>query len=170
MWLGCGLQLNVPRNTIDRDAQSLTMSLQVCHSRQYRYPEEAQLISGVYNVAFPQIFPQPLTVEIQHCAEPDQLSSLSIASAESTQPHSFQKLSGGVFPASSSYGSIQLHHSSTVAVISKSSMKRCRALTYYRSKSSFKWLMRLAVVWDLDLYVQVNLILHLSVYTNICFD
>ena len=166
IWLHCGLKLTVPRNTLDSDAPPLSISLETCHSSQYKLPEEAQLISGVYNVAFPQIFPQPLTVEIQHCADLDQLSSLTIVSTESLQSHSFQMLSGGILPNSSSYGSIQLCHSSAVALISKSSGRRCRALIYHCSRSPFEWLIRLAVVWDLDLYVQVRLLLYFSVYIN----
>ena len=139
----------------------LTMSIQAIQSSYLQLPENMELVSGVYSVTFPQKLLQPVAIEMQHCSSlehPHQLPSLTFVTAKSTPgaPLSqFQALPGGLFPANSCYGSIQLSHSSEVAIVNDGSAKTYAALTYYVPQSATSWLVHTIIIWDLELYFQV---------------
>ena len=146
---------------MDPHTPPLDLIIHVLNNDNFCLPENMDLVSGVYSVTFPQRAIQPVTMEIEHCANlehPDQLSSLTVITAKSTQggpPYQFQPLPGGVFPANSCYGSIQLSHSSDVAIANDGSTKTYRALTYYIPQSATSWLVYFIIIWDLELYLQV---------------
>ena len=61
-----------------------------------------------------EIFSQPVTLMLQHCANiehPDQLSSLSFLTAKCNQktlPYEFRPLPGGSFPLTAATGTLNL--------------------------------------------------------------
>ena len=118
-------------------------------------------MSGVYWIAFPKRFLNPVTVEVQHCAlveHADQLSSLSFVTAKCTQkelPYNFRPLNGGEFSGESCYGTIKMNHFSAVAVVSSGKQRAYVALTYYTPQVAFAWLMDFIIVRNLELYLQV---------------
>ena len=138
-----------------------TMSIQAIQNNHLQFPGSMELVSAVYSVVLPQRFSHPITVEVQHCASlehPQQLSSLTFVTADSTQgmpPYHFQLLPGGIFPANSCYGSIQLRHSCWTAIVSDGSTKTYRALTYYIPQTATTWLVHFIIIRDLDLHLQV---------------
>ena len=118
-----------------------------------------------------------MTVEIQHCAQEDaQLqSSLTYIVASCSQeelPYQFKTLEGGVFSPSSRYGTINLTHFSGLAITSQphrqslvqklsqkvrhTHVKRYCAQLYYSSSSIHGWEVYFAIMWDLDLHVNVS--------------
>ena len=146
---------------MDPQTPPLTISIQAIQNAHLQFPRSMELVSGVYSVVLPQRFSHPITMEVQHCASlehPQQLSSLTFVSADSTQgmpPYHFQLLPGGIFPANSCYGSIHLRHSCRAAIVSDGSTKTYRALTYYIPQTATTWLVHFIIIRDLDLYLQV---------------
>ena len=124
-WHGHGLWLHIPADALKPRASPLTMIIQASLSGHFQLPDDTELVSGIYWVAFPQRFHQPVTMKVQHCAyleHPDQLSSLFFITArcnQETLPYQFMKIPGGVFSTDSSYGTIQLSHFSGVGVVRK---------------------------------------------------
>ena len=171
-WKEHGLNLYATANAMDTRTPPLNMNIQALNSNHFQLPENMELVSGVYSVIFPQRAIQPVTLELQHCASlehPHQLSSLTFVTAKSTQgepSYHFQPLHGGLFPANSCYGYIQLNHSSEVAIVNDGSTKTYRALTYYIPQSATSWLVHFIIICDLDLYLQVcciMLVFHLFI-------
>ena len=171
-WINHGLKLHVPANAMQLQTPSQILSIQAIQSDHLQLPENMELVSGVYSVVFPQGFSHPIDAEIQHCASlehPHQLPSLTFVSAKSTQgalPYQFQLLLGGIFPANSCYGSIQLKHSCQAAIVSDGSTKTYRALTYYIPQRATTWLIHFIVIQDLDLYIQVCNVIIVNVFSH----
>ena len=182
IWEGHGLKLHIPADALKLSTPTLTMGIQASLSGQYQLPDDTELVSGVYWVAFPQRFSQPVTMELQHCAylkHPDQLSSLSFFTArcnQETLPYQFKPLFGGVFSTDSSYGAIKLSHFSGVGVGRKKGKgkgkgrgkkgeeaeeKRYSAHTYYIPQAATTWLMHFTIVCDLELCLKVCILLHI---------
>ena len=176
-WDGHGLSLLIPADALKSNTPTLTMSIQASLSGHFQLPDDTELVSGVYWVAFPQRFHQPVTMKVQHCAyleHPDQLSSLFFITArcnQETLPYQFKELPGGVFSPDSSYGTIQLDHFSGVGVGRKKGKgkgkgrgkkgeegeeKRYSAHTYYIPQAATTWLMHFTIVCDLELCLKVS--------------
>ena len=162
-WKGCGLKLKVPTNALDSNVPSRMLRLHTCTTDQFKIPEDMELVSGIYWVDFVGEFANPITIELEHCAclgQPSPFSSLSFISTEGPAQvvsYKLQPLSGGIFPQNSSYGSIQLSHSSAMAVATLgSASKSYRILKYYTHQNTTTWLMHLIIVCDLQIYIKVS--------------
>ena len=184
-WKGHGMKLYVPADALKPDTPTLTMTIQASLSGQYQFPDDTELVSGIYWIAFPRRFSRPVILELQHCAyleHPDQLSSLSFFTAKCNQktlPYQFQPLSGGVFSTSTSYGTIDLYHFSGVGVSmrrnkgkgrggggkkkdkeiekrKKQEVEKCyTARVFYIPQVATTWLMHFTIVCDLKLCLKV---------------
>ena len=138
----------------------MSIDLKACQGSHFKLPEDMVLASGVYFIALPQIFPpkQPLIVEVEHCfrpKHPDQLTSLSFLSSESSQPYSLQILEGGIFMSGSSCGSISLSQTTLLAVACDGSFMNYEMLTYYIPVNATTWLFHIFITLDLKLHLQV---------------
>ena len=162
-WKGYGLMLYIPADALPLGTRTVTMSIQASLSGQYQLPEDTELVSGVYWVAFPQKLSRPITLELQHCAHlenPEQLSSLFFLRAKCNQktlPYQFQPFSGGVFSTTTCYGAIELSHFSGVGVgRRKRKKKRYTAQIFYIPQvTTTMWLMHFTITFDLELYLKV---------------
>ena len=163
-WKDHGMKLYIPADALKPDTPSLTMTIQASLSGQYQLPDDTELVSGVYWIAFPRRFSQPVTLELQHCADiehPDQLSSLSFLTAKCNQktlPYEFRPLSGGTFPTNSCYGSIELDHFSAFGIgwVWGKEKKKCyTAQVFYIPQPPTTWLMHFTIYCDLELYLKV---------------
>ena len=169
-WKEHDLNLYAPENAMDPQTPEVTLSIQATFSsNHFQLPENMELVSGVYYVTFSHRAILPLTLEVQHCASLEhhhQLSSLTFVTAKSTQggpPYHFQPQPGGLFPANTYYGRIQLSqlsHSFLVAIVNDGSAKTYRALTYYIPQSDTSWLVHFIIIWDLEIYLKVCCIMH----------
>ena len=137
------------------------MTIQASLSGQYQLPDDKELVSGVYWLAFPRKFSQPVTLELQHCADteyPDQLSSLSFFTAKCNQktlPYQFQPLLGGKFSTDSCYGSIELNHFSSFGIWGREKKKCYTANVFYIPQPPTTWLMHFTISCDLFLSFEV---------------
>ena len=163
-WEGHGMKLYIPADALKPDTATLTMNIQASLSGQYQLPDDTELVSGVYWVAFPRRFSQPVTMELQHCAcleHPDQLSSLFFITAKCNQetlPYQFQPLPRGSFSTDSSFGAIELYHFSGVGV-ARRKRKRNHYIAYifYIPKTITTWQMHFTIIRDLELRLKVTL-------------
>ena len=149
-------------------------------SGQFDFPRDAELVSGLYWLSSRHVFTQPVTVDIQHCAQEglQQQSRLTYIVASCSQeelPYQFKTLEGGVFSPNSRYGSISLSHFSGLAIASqphphqslvqKFSRKvrqthvrsYCSRL-YYSSSGINSWEVYFVIMWDLELHMAVSIL------------
>ena len=151
------------------------MTISATISGQYQFPDNTDLVSGVYWITCPHKFPEehPVTLTLQHCASiknPDQLNSLLFVTAKCTQktlPYEFKELDGGIFSTENCYGSIKLHHFSGIGVGRKRKRQQNKAKeedktsyvirTYYFSQGANNWLTHIVIVWNLDIHLEVCL-------------
>ena len=186
-WEEHGLRLHIPADALDTNTPPLTMKVQASLSGQFKLPDDMELVSGIYWISFPsKSLVQPVTLELQHCAEQNEETYLTFVTSKCNQetlPYQFEPLSGGVFTTTSDYGAVQLYHFSGVAVARKkrrsseshsrkqegdtddksaeqSVTKKYVALTYYKQARSARttWEMHFTIIPNLELRLKVCLI------------
>ena len=153
--------------------------VKVSLSGQFDFPRDAELVSGLYWLSSRHVFTQPVTVEIQHCAQEiaQQQSSLTYIVARCSQeelPYQFKTLEGGMFSSSSRYGTVSLTHFSGLAIVSQPRRRQsliqrlsrkvlhthertyCAKL-YYSSSSVHSWQVYFVIMWDMELHISVSI-------------
>ena len=181
-WVDHGFKIHFPENALPSDVDECRVHVTASLSGQFQFPEDTELVSGIYWIAAPHEFTKPITIDIQHCsARTVHPSSLTYIVAKCTQedlPYKFNPLSGGVFAPSSRYGSISLTHFSGLGIASRSprrpslmqrlvrrrpqdeseiaDVKSYCARLYYRSRGILSWEVYFAIMWDLELHVAVS--------------
>ena len=171
-WKDHGLNLKIPKDALKSNGP-VVMSIQASLSGHYQFPDNMELVSGVYWFAFPGKFSRPIILELQHCTSlhpPDDSLSLSFMSAYNkpdTLRYEFHPLSGGDFPTESQYAMIELSLLSGMGIgigrRGKEGSERrdggwrrlCTAQTYYMTESATSWLAHIVIGWHLDLYLKV---------------
>jgi len=122
-WVNRGFKLHIPEDALPPEVNEAQVHITASLSGQFQFPEDAELVSGIYWLATPHKFAKPATVEIQHCSlRTEHPASLTYVVAKCTQkdlPYHFNVLNGGVFAPSSRYGSINLTHFSGVGIASQ---------------------------------------------------
>ena len=173
LWEQYGIRMHFPDHTTEaspthssRTSIHGTVSLLSVDHDDYIFPEGIELVSAVYNISAEQPFPEPVTVEIQHCVPlywDDNASQLEmsfiIADTQHGPPYIFQELPGGEFKSGSSYGKIQCSHFSDIAIKIKWKFGysiRLFAATYYPEKNRA----RFAVTKHLSAYINVSFNYH----------
>ena len=194
-WVDHGFKLHLPENALPPEVEECRVHVKASLSGQFQFPEDAELVSGIYWIATPHVFTKPVTVEIQHCsARTVHPSSLTYIVAKCTQedlPYKFNALNGGVFAPSSRYGSISLTHFSGLGIASRSprrpsliqrlvrrhpqdesefsNEKSYCARLYYSSSGIHSWEVNFTIIWDLELHIAVSILsatIDLNIVTN----
>ena len=172
-----GLKICIPESALSLDVNEV--QFKAFFSGWFQFPEGTELVSGLYWIDCPM---KQAKVEIQHCAaaKPADLPHILTfvectqeASLLSGQQDQFKVLDGGVFSSSSRYGSIDLSHSSIVAIVSKQnptrppsidigvnqpdSSRRYLVRLYYRSIGMHNWEVYFAIMWNLDILINVSI-------------
>ena len=179
-WRRFGFKMHFPDHALPPSVNECRLHIKASLSGQFQFPEDTECVSGIYWIASPYTFVKPVTVEIQHCVtKPERLqhpSSLTFIVAKCTQEdllYQFKILDGGVFSPSSRYGSIKLtqfsgvgttfqtpHPPSTLAhndhLKHESDAKNYCARLYYSSSGTHGWEVYFAIMWDLDLHINVS--------------
>ena len=102
-----------PENSLPANLQQCSIHIKATIMGDYQLPQDTHLVSAVYWIdCVPECrFSQPLTLEIQHCAEPEGVSQLCFVKAGSMDRGEdgvhFQTIEGN-FSHHSSYGFIEL--------------------------------------------------------------
>ena len=93
----------------------------------FQFPDDTELVSAVYAVAFAKKILQPVEMEIQHCVNltnQEQKKRLSFVSTAKQAkgwvlPYKFEFVEGGEFYSGKRYGSIKRMHFCKNAVVKK---------------------------------------------------
>ena len=155
-------------------------------SGQFDFPRVAELVSGLYWLSSRHVFTQPVTVEIQHCAQEDlqqqsRLTYIVTSCSQEELPYQFKTLGGGVFSPNSRYGSINLTHFSGLAIAShprphqslmqkfsrkvrQTHEKTYCAKLYYSRSSVHSWQVYFVIMWDMELHITVSVRLYMILY------
>ena len=183
-WVNRGFKLHIPEDALPPEVDECRVHITASLSGQFQFPEDTELVSGIYWIATPHKFAKPATVEIQHCSSrTEHPASLTYIVAKCTQedlPYHFNILNGGVFAPSSRYGSINVTHFSGIAVASRSSqhtslmrrsphrhhqvesdltdVKSYCARLYYSSSGIYSWEVHFTITWDLELHLAVSIL------------
>ncbi len=123
MWKGYGVRVMIPKGAVPPDLPPTVLQITASLTGHYEFPEDCELVSGIYCIAFPLEFVQPVTLTIQHCLDvlrTSQCSSLSFVVAKSTQkdlPYRFEQVEGGIFTPHCPCGSIKTTHFSFWGIV-----------------------------------------------------
>ena len=162
-WKDHGLKLKIPKDALKSNSP-LVMSIQASLSGHYQFPDNMELVSGVYWFAFPGKFSQPIILELQHCTSLhllDDSLSLSFMSAYNkpdTLRYEFHPLPERDFLPDSEYTTIKLSLVSGMGIgIGRDGGwgRLYTAQTYYMTESATSWLAHIVIGWHLDLYLKV---------------
>ena len=169
--------MHFPENALPPGVDECRVHIKVSLSGQFNFPRDTELVSGLYWLSCRHVFTRPVTVEIQHCAQDVQQQSMLtyiVASCSQEElPYQFKTLEGGVFSSSSRYGTINLTHFSGLGITSQlrsrqsllqkfsqkmryTRVKRYCAQLYYSSSGVHSWEVYLAIMWDLELHINVS--------------
>ena len=158
------MKLFIPKQSLS-GIKSCTITIRASLSGQYEFPDDTELVSPVFWLSCePQCsFGNPLGLEIEHCALPENTTLLSMARAHCTQkdlPYTFKMLHGGSFSEASSYGVIKLKSFSGLGVIQKQSkQRRYWSDVFYKSISPSVWDAYFAVTWHQKGYKKVQYVI-----------
>ena len=123
-WEKYGFKMSVPQGSLGADETRDVAFKAIAHG-QFQFPENTQLVSGVYAIAMTHKLLRPATVEVEHCVDletTDQCNYLSFVRAYCTQkdlPYKFEEIEGGDFFPESSIGKISLTRFSLVGIVDR---------------------------------------------------
>ena len=155
-WQQYGLKLHIPEGAVPAACTECKVAIKVCFARQFRIPDDLQLVSHIYWLSGPQRpFLKPVTLEVQYCAsiqDSSQSENLRFIVAKCSQaelPYLFRELKKGTFVPQSSYGSIQVSQFSIFGIaISRRSSQYYSALFYIQK--GLNW-------WHVDFVIMLQL-------------
>ena len=161
-WDEYGLSLHIPENSLPTNLQqcSIHITAAIMHMGGYQLPQDTHLVSAVYWIdCVPKCqFSQPLTLEIQHCAKPENASKLCFIRASSVDHHeegiSFEAI-GGTFSHHSSYGFIKLHKFCRIGIAQKGVEDREYTASSYYSKEFKIHKIHFTIFWNTKVHNEV---------------
>ena len=170
-WDEYGLSLHIPENSLPTNLQQCSIHIKatIMHMGDYQLPQDTHLVSAFYWIkCVPKCqFSQPLTLEIQHCAKPENVSKLCFIKATSMDDREGRvtfKAVAGNFPVSSSYGFIELDSFSRYGIGQKSAKERqyCASIFYCEDNMAHK--IYFTISWNIKLH---NEVITKTTYSNI---
>ena len=161
IWKGYGLKLHVPKASLPADVEQCTINIKASLAGQYEFPEDSHLVSAVYWFRCKPSckFAKAVSLEIQHCARPENVTKLSFVRAVCTQeelPYIFKELNS-CFTNSSSYGLLRLQRFSGIAITQKVSQDReYIARLFYLNPTISTYEIHLVVTWNIEAHLTVS--------------
>ena len=161
-WKSFGLKLHVPEGSLPVDVKQCTINIKASLAGQYEFPEDSHLVSAVFWLRCEPSckFTKLITLEIQHCARPENFSKLSFVRALCSQenlPYTFRQQGGGCFTSSSSYGVLELKGFSGLAVVQEGSQDReYIAKLFYLNPTIFTYEIHLVMTWNVEAHLTVS--------------
>ena len=156
--------MHIPDNALPTEVDECQVHVESSVRGQFQFPPETELISGVYWITSTHSFTKDVTVEIQHCANPDLPQHLTFVVAKHAQenlPYEFTAHEKGVFPSGSQYGKIALPHFCGLAITTEESSdlewKRYCGQLFYRNTCIQCWHVDFVIMQDLEIYLKVSI-------------
>ena len=116
-----GIFIHFPENETKKEIITTVTSLNVS-SDECVLPDDAELVSAVYQIHVSEALSSPVDVVIQHCvriSNPDEAVSMSFVRSNSEQgsPYQFTVIDGGQFEPNTRNGKIELSNFSYIAIV-----------------------------------------------------
>ena len=116
-----GIFMHLPKSETKHKITITVKSLHIS-SNDCVLPDNAELVSAVYQICVSEELPYPVDVGIQHCvrlSSPDEALSMRFVRSNSQQSssHHFTILDGGQFNSITRYGKIKLSSFSVIAIV-----------------------------------------------------
>ena len=182
-----GYKMHFPDNALPPEVDECQVHVESSLCGQFQFPENIELISGVYWITTGQKFVEPVIVEFQHCAKPEHVENLTFVITRRTVgdlPYKFSILDGGLFSLGTDCGRISLTHFCGVAIASQSPtppsllqrLKRCFSGTqssdvktylakfYYSKGDNHTWDVYFVIIWNTKLHIAVSIIIVTHVF------
>ena len=172
-WHEFGLNLHIPENSLPEGVQQCSIFIRPRVMGEYQLPKDSHLVSAVYSIkCVPKCqFTEPVTLEIQHCAKPENIQKLSFIRAirstsekKAAQFHIIEigedSQTDGIFyssfPYHTSYGFVELSKFCQFGVIQRDTDERdyC-ANVYYREDSARQHKVYFTILWNTNTHNKV---------------
>ena len=116
-----GIFMHFPEHEMKKEITTTVTSLR-SSTEDYVLPDDAELVSGVYQIHASEALQSTVDVEIQHCVcvlHPDEAFSMSFVHSNSNQgpPYQFTLINGGELKPNTRYGKIKLSSFSKFALV-----------------------------------------------------
>ena len=129
-WKDHGFKLHLPENALPPDVTECSIRVSAALSGQFQFPDDAELVSGIYSIHSSHSFTRPVTVEIEHFSTTDTLEEAEelsfVVSTGDQLPSQFRPLKNGIFPIHSRYGAIEVPHFCKYGVTTRKSKRSAR--------------------------------------------
>ena len=174
-WDEYGLSLHIPENSLPHNLQQCSIHIKATIMGDDQLPQDTHLVSAVYSIeCVPKCrFSQPLTLEIQHCAKPENASRLCFLKATSVDDHEegvmFEAVAGN-FLGHSLYGFTELDSFSRYGIGQKGAKERqyC-ASSFFCEDPGMVHKIHFAITWNTKVHNEV--IYHLChCFHNACIS
>ena len=163
-WKQYGLKLHIPDGCLPMGENECMITIMVSIAGQYDFPENCYPVSAIFWLRCEPActFLKPLTLEMDHCAKRENASKLYFVRGVCSQknlPYTFRKLKQGVFNQHTSYGIVELHNFSGIAVVQEDSAEReyC-AMLFYLGKTAlcYEFQIHFLVTWNTSVHISVS--------------
>ncbi len=165
-WENHGFRLCIPDNALPHGITDCLVHIKAALSCDYTIPadNEAELVSGVYQITTTHSFMKPVTLHIQHFSSNTESLCFGINS-DLKHPYKFELVDGGHFSDDSSYGFIRVKNFSLFAIFRRirrflqQDYRYLSSLHYSEAKltrDGLCWKVYFVIIKDSDLYHQVH--------------
>ena len=170
-WEGYGLNLYFPKGSLPCGIRQCSVEIEATVEGNYIFPYKSYPVSAVYWFrCTPECtkFSKPVTIEIEHCAKPENLHALSFVKAKSEEgegppsQYIFRKALGcfqtehGIFPSRSSYGFIQIDRFSGYSITQEGSDERQYCGNLYYITRGMNYEIHFAVIFNTETHRSVS--------------
>ena len=162
-WEHLGLKLHFQKDSLPEGMEQCILKVKASLTGQYEFPDDSYLVSPIFWLRCEPMqklkFTKPVTIEIQHCAKPENSSKLSFVRAVCTQehlPYAFKRGLEGSFSSCSSYGIVKLNSFSGLGIVQEGLPdKQYCSWLYYLNESS-RTEIHFVVTWNTKLHRSVS--------------
>ena len=167
IWKDHGFKLHLPENALPPDVTECSVRVRASLSGQFQFPDDAELVSGIYSIRSSHSFTQSVTVEIEHFSTtdtPEEAEELSFVVSTGDQlPSQFRPLKNGIFPVHSRYGAIEVPHFCSYGVTRKSRRHSPKSRNLYKgylisseANQGYDWEVIFSITPDSKLHSKVS--------------
>ena len=160
VWKEFGLKLYIEQGSLPAGMKECMINIKASLAGQYEFPENLHLVSAIFWLRCEPTckFSLPVYLEIQHCANPRNISKLCFVKSlcsQKTLPYTFKQLPGGNY--SEGYGIIQMNSFSGIAITQQGSEEReYVARLFYQSQNICTYDIYLVVTWNIEAHLTVS--------------
>ncbi len=159
----------MPQDSLPVGIDDCQLDIVASRAGLYQFPDNFQLVSGVFWIrcGVPDQFRQQLTIKIEHCSKISSSTNLSFVRAHCSQeilPYKFKAVKGhGSFSPDSSYGSLEVTHFSSYAVVGED-VERCYTARAYCLEKSFSVMtFHVAISWNVKTHYKVTICVYVYI-------